>query len=378
MTFLRKIRTVLRYVFPTAADRHYLAQIAAAGQFDRDFYRMANPRLPALFRVWPERHYVQLGEGHGLCPNPRFSPRAYLYHNPDLARPGLAPLLHYIETGQAENRRVLAGALTPAPAMPVISAQDRPPRPATVAVLAHVFYPDFWAEIAPVLAAQSFDFDLFVTLTARPEAAGPEIAALQARILADFPQARLWVMPNHGRDIWPFIHLVNAGLFTPYAALCKLHSKKSPHRADGDQWRQSLIGGILGAPETTARRLSRFLADSRAGFWVADGHVYHGDHWWGINRAQGLALLARAGITAPLLPLCFPAGSIYWVKPQVLEQIRAMGLTAGDFEPEQALVDGTLAHAMERSIGLLAAHHGLATRQSHALDGPDPDPAASG
>lgn len=367
MSLIRKMKTVLRYLFPTAADRHYLAQMATAGQFDRAFYRMANPRLPALFRLWPERHYVQLGEGHGLCPNPRFSPRAYLYHNPDLVRPGLAPLLHYIETGQAENRMVLASAMTTAPAMPAITAQDLPPNPATVAVLAHVFYPSFWEEIAPLLSAQSFDFDLFVTLTE-----GTDTAALEARVRADFPQVRLWVMPNHGRDIWPFVYLVNAGVFAPYAALCKLHSKKSPHRADGDQWRQSLIGGILGPAETTARRLARFLADPGAGFWVADGHFYQGDEWWGINHAQGLALLARAGITPPLPPLSFPAGSIYWVKPPVLEQIRALRLTAAEFEPEQALVDGTLAHAMERSIGLLAAYQGLATRQSHALDRPDP------
>jgi hypothetical protein len=367
MTLFRKIRTVLRYVFPNAQDRVYLARIARAGQFDRSFYLAANPRLPALFRLWPARHYVQLGEGHGLCPNPRFSPRAYLFHNPDLgAADQRRPLLHYIQTGRAENRLVLAGPGR-APPMPEIMPEiiSNTRAPADVAILAHVFYPDFWEEIAPLLAAQTFGFDLFVTLTE-----GPTTPALRARIVAAHPGAQVWVLPNHGRDIWPFIHLVNAGVFTPYRALCKLHSKKSPHRGDGDQWRQSLIGGILGDPVRTATRLARFVADDAAGFWVADGHAYHGDDWWGINRAQGLALLARAGIETGAQPLAFPAGSIYWVKPQLLDALRGLGLAADDFEPEQALVDGTLAHAMERSLGVLATHLGLAIVETRALDSP--------
>lgn len=371
MMLFRKIRTVLRYVFPSAQERAYLAQIAAAGQFDRAFYLTANPRLPALFRIWPERHYVQLGEGHGLCPNPRFSPRAYLFNNPDLLKAARQPLLHYIETGQAENRIVLAvpGA---APAMPKITPSDNVP--AEVAVLVHVFYPDFWDEIAPVLAAQTFAFDLFVTLTAS-QTDDTGTAALRTRILTAFPQAQVWVMPNHGRDIWPFIHLVNAGVFAPYRALCKLHSKKSPHRGDGDTWRQSLIQGILGDPARTATRLARFLADDKAGFWVADGHAFYGNIWWGINHAQGMALLARAGIGSKIPALEFPAGSIYWLKPQILNSLRQLDLAADEFEPEQALVDGTLAHAMERCIGLLARIQGLAIRESHMLDNPDARPS---
>ncbi len=365
-TLIRKVRTVLRYLFPTAEDRDYIALMRAEGQFDRDYYLASTPGLRRLFQIWPERHYVQLGEANGLCPNPRFSPRAYLFHNPDLDDPGIRPLLHYMRTGAAESRKVLAAAGGPAPGtLPRIESCDGPAPPAEVAILVHVYYPDFWAEMAPVLTAQRFGFDLFVTISEQSGA-----AALEARIAQTFPAARIWRMPNHGRDIFPFIHLLNAGIFEPYRAVCKLHSKKSPHRADGEAWRRSLIAGILGDPLRTEARLARFLADESAGFWVSDGHLFEGDQWWGINGARAAEILARGGLQLGDGPLRFPAGSIYWTKPPVLARLAALSLGAADFEPEQALVDGTTAHAVERIMGCLAQADGLQIRQSTDLDRP--------
>lgn len=348
---LRKIRTVLRYLFPTAQDRAYLARIRESGLFDRAFYLQSNAGLNRLFHIWPERHYVQLGERIGTCPNPGFSPRAYLFHNPDLAQE-THPFLHYIDKGRAEHRMVLAPSSPDAvPVLPVIT--PRKGRAAPVAVVVHAFYPDFWDEIAPLLAAQGFDFDLFVTLTKRD---GTE--ALRARVLKAFPDAQVWLMPNHGRDILPFVHLVNSGVLAPYAAVCKLHSKKSPHRSDGDAWRKALVAGVLGDAGPTSARLEQFLALPGAGFWTAEGQRYEGDHWWGVNRPRAEALMTRAGLTPPAGPLVFPAGSIYWIKPPVLQALAALGLEAADFEPEQALVDGTTAHSVERMMGWLAAQAG--------------------
>ena len=365
LSLIQKIRTVLRYAFPTKEDRAYIAQMQAAGQFDRQYYLTATPNLKTLFRIWPERHYVQMGEANGLCPNPRFSPRAYLFNNPDLAQAAPAPLLHYMSIGQAQNRIVLAplGVGLPDPAsLPDITPSDRPDPSAPVAVLIHIYYADFWEEIAPLLAAQLFEFDLFITLTE-----SPGTAALPAQIIAAFPQARVWQMPNHGRDIYPFVHLLNAGLFTPYNAVCKIHSKKSPHRADGEDWRRALIAGVLGTPEITQTRLKRFQADPNIGFWVSDGQIYEGDTWWGANRTRTGELMGRSGITQGH-DLRFPAGSIYWIKPALLARLTALNLTPGDFEPEQALVDGTTAHAVERFLGALAEDENLRIVEASLLD----------
>jgi len=282
----RRIRTVLRFVFPTRSQRRYERALRQSGRFDRAFYIAANPRLRALFRLAPERHYIVFGEALGLSPNPHFSPRAYLFHNPDLAIMGVAPLLHYIGEGEQQQRRVLLPADQRGygdAILPEISAAAVPADPAPVAVVVHLFYHDMWDEFAAALRPQRFAFDLYVTITGTDADTG----GLKRRILTQFPEARIWAMPNHGRDIFPFVHLVNAGVLDLYRAVCKLHSKKSPHRRDGDAWRRALTDGILGDPGQTKARLTAFLGDQRAGFWVADGQFYRGDEWWGPNRPSG-------------------------------------------------------------------------------------------
>lgn len=354
--FRRKAATVLRYLFPTAGDRAYLAALRSSGQFDRAYYLGSNPRLNPLFRIWPDRHYVQLGEANGVCPNPGFSPRAYLFHNPDLGDLK-QPLLHYIEVGRDEGRVVLAAPVPDAvPQMPVLAPRATPG--ADVAVALHLYYPELWDEFADRLAAQRFDFDLYVTLAARSDLPEEETRNLKARITARFPQALVWTLPNHGRDILPFLHLLDQGVLAPYRAVCKLHGKRSPHRADGDVWRQDLVSGVLGDPARTEARLRAFLADPEAGLWVSDGHLHEGNDWWGTNRPRAEELRRRAGMAPFDDPLRFPAGSIYWARSEVLAALGALKLTAEDFEPEQALVDGTTAHVIERLMGHIAKEAG--------------------
>jgi len=361
--FLRRAGIVLRFVFPGRAARAYAGNIRASGMFDRDFYLLSNPRLRRLFRLAPERHYVLFGETAGLCPNAGFSPLAYRFNNPDIGdRP---PLLHYIESGRAERRRVLNTDTPDLPALPVPASGDLPDDPAPVAVALHLYYHALWPEFAEALERQAFDFDLYVTATGTED----DIAPLRRAIQERFPSARVWALPNHGRDIFPFLHLLRHGVLAPYAAVCKLHSKQSPHRADGAEWRRALTAAVLGPPERTARRLEAFLTDPSAGLWTAPGQIHEGDAEWGMNRPRAVALLERAGLPAPASPLRFPAGSIWWAKPAVLEKLRALDLGAADFEPEQALVDGTTAHAIERLMGPLTALAG-----QNILTGPELDP----
>lgn len=363
--FIHRMRTLKRFLFPLADERRYARLLQNAPEFDRSYYVHSNPRMHALFQRAPELHYVLFGEALGLSPNPHFSPRAYLFHNPDLAAKGVQPLRHYIERGQAEARKVQLPSDHrgyDGPSLPTLSTADIPENPAPVAVLLHLYYHDMWPEFSRALKAQCFDFDLYVTLTGDAETTAP----LQGEIQRAFPQARVWAFPNHGRDIFPFVYLLNVGLFEPYRALCKLHSKKSPHRTDGDHWRQLLMAGVLGDPVQTQARLATFLADPTLGFWVADGEFYQGNEWWGPNRARAETLLARQGISTHT-ELSFPAGSIYWIKPALMQRIRDLKLNAEDFEPEQALVDGTTAHAMERALGYLTLDEGLRVCEAHQL-----------
>jgi len=361
----------LRHIFPSARDRAYERAIARAGIFDRALYLQSHPKPHWLLRQNPERHYVQYGEAAGFSPNGRFSPRAYLFHNPDLDPATTRPLWHYLETGGDEARLVWQdpdGGIVPdfPPAPTPIEA------PAPVAVVLHLYYLDMWDEFAALLEQQYFAFDLWITLT--DDGPSGRAQTLRTEILIRFPRARVHVVPNHGRDIYPFIWMLGSGVLSPYEAVCKLHSKKSPHRADGDAWRQDLTQGVLGAGEVTQRRLQRFLEMPHAGFWVAQGQHYEGDMYWGVNRARAVELLAHRGLSLPQGPLSFPAGSIYWVRQALLQRWADLDLTAGEFEPEQALVDGTTAHTIERLLGSLAQISGLTIVTPEQLDIAGPRP----
>lgn len=342
------LKNLMRLLWPSASERAYETVLNASPLFDRQFYLESNPQMHPLYKRNPERHYIQRGEALGLLPNPDFSPLAYKHHNPDLGPMSDSPLWHYIQTGKAENRQIRDAPLDHLPKGVVLPPVTAPARPAVYAVVLHLFYPQMWDDIAARLNAQSFAFDLFVTL--------PEGSTHKDTITAAFPNARVTILPNHGRDMFPFLHLINSGALDSYQAICKLHTKKSPHRSDGDIWRTALLDGVLGDGDLTQQRLDRFMTDNNAGLWVAAGQHLSGIRWWGSNRARTLDLLGRLNIATDGSDLSFPAGSIYWIKPPVLKALKAMSIHYGDFELELAQVDGTTAHALEHGLGYLVAH----------------------
>jgi hypothetical protein len=362
-----------RFAFPNRSQRSYIRQVRRSNLFDPVFYRNNYPGLRPLFRWLPVRHYVTIGEREALRPNPDFSPVFYLHYNPDVRESGIPAFLHYLEMGHREGRitKELPEAL-------IANVKDMPLLPSgairrarRLAIVAHVFYPDLWDEMAETIAAAGLDADLYVTITDR----GAETDALMAEIAGRFPEARCFRFPNRGRDILPFVHLVNAGLFAGYEAVCKIHTKRSPHRQDGDHWRRHLMRGILPAGGAEAL-VARFLADPEAAIWVADGQHYRSPEWWGSNRAGVARLLRRLEIRVTCDDdLAFPAGSMYWLKPLMLTMIKGMMLEPDEFEPEVSQVDGTLAHAFERALGFIAAAGDLRIRETGELGGhPPPAP----
>lgn len=360
-TLLRRTARLARLALPDPRLAARVREIRRSGLFDRAFYRATNPGLHPIYRRFPERHYLLFGESAGLWPCAGFSPTAYLARNRDLGDLR-APLLHYARTGRAEGRSgepLAEGDLEPGD----LAALARRPPGSAFAAAVHIHYAELWPEIRDALRGCGVALDLFVTVSER----GAGTAEVVRRIQADWSEARVVATPNRGRDILPFARLVAAGLLDPYAAVCKLHTKRSPHRGDGDRWRRHLIAGLLD-PARLASRLEAFLADAEATLWVADGQIYRGRRRWGLNEARALDLLARAGLAADPAALGFPGGSMGWMKPAVVARVRALGLEPQDFEPERAQLDGTLAHAFERALGYLAAADGGAIREASELD----------
>lgn len=360
---LSKLGQVLAFVLPDPSEAGYARAVRRSGLFDADWYRQNHSSLHPLFRVLPLRHYLRRGEAMGLQPGPGFSPNDYLRLNPDVAAAGVSALRHYLGSGLREGRPTKGSTPEKLPefsARPLRFDPDRARAP--VAIHLHIYYPDLWPDMRTRLRNAGYEYDLYVTLTWR----GTETAALQELIQTEFPAAFVTLMPNRGRDILPFVELLNAGAFDGYAAIAKIHTKKSPHRTDGAVWRDHLLEGVL--PMTgAAKRLAAFLDDHDAGMCVSDGQVYCGPEWWGTNRDKVLALLRRVEIDDGGQVLAFPAGSIWWARPLVIGMLKALRLDPSLFEIESGQIDGTLAHAVERALGMLTLSAGLKLRQVSEL-----------
>ena len=152
-------------------------------------------------------------------------------------------------------------------------AADRPERIA-VAVVAHVYYEDTWPDIAGALRSLTIPFDLIVTTVAGRE-------RLIETIGQAYPRAEIEIVENRGRDVGPFMALLERGRLDRYRYICKIHGKKS---IDGG--RKSLYGRDV-APPAAVRPLGGAGAARRGNRHVRARPVDRDDRSESVPIAEG-------------------------------------------------------------------------------------------
>lgn len=351
----------------TGDDATYLREVKKSGLFDRDFYRRKNPQLMSLYLRFPERHFIRWGEAAGLFPNPNFSPRAYFRLNPDIFHSDSShalsqrPFFRYIQQGHQPERP----SLDPSPLEPQVQVPDIRPmqRQAPFAVVAHVYYPKLWRELFEAVSDSGIEVDWVITITDQ----GQQSHQLYSSLANELPNAQIVLMPNHGRDIFPWVHVLNSEILSGYSAVLKIHTKMSPHLEHGDQWREDILRGLLPSDDLQ-KQLAEFINDRNSGLLAPSDQFHRGDRWWGSNKARAKALVQRIGIELDDHVLEFPAGSMFWVKPELIDVMKSINLSYADFEREDGATDGTTAHAYERIIGHLVSHQGLRMARMKSSD----------
>ena len=104
-----------------------------------------------------------------------------------------------------------------------------------VAVVAHIYYEDTWPDIAGALRGLTIPYDLIVTTVAGRE-------RLVETIRRTHPRAEIEIVENCGRDVGPFMLLLERGRLDGYRYVCKISRQKI------DGWRpQDLHGGYVAA-----------------------------------------------------------------------------------------------------------------------------------
>ncbi|KAB7768021.1 MULTISPECIES: glycoside hydrolase family 99-like domain-containing protein [Xanthomonas] len=247
----------------------------------------------------------------------------------------------------------------------------QPKRPANERphVVIHAWYVDVLEELLAQLREAAFDHQLIVTTTER-NLAGVNLALKQQGM-----EAEVVVHDNHGRDILPFLRIADRLLDAGVSVVLKLHTKRSVHRQDGDQWRREMVGSLLDRDRVKAI-VEAFQQRPDLGLVAPEGHLQPLSFYWGANEQAVRALATRMGLAQPDIETAvFAGGSMFWVRLQAIQPILDCHLQAGEFEKEAGQVDGTLAHAIERLFSLCTVDRGFALTSAASLVGAEHAPA---
>jgi lipopolysaccharide biosynthesis protein len=239
-----------------------------------------------------------------------------------------------------------------------VAMADTGPPPKTnlsVALTAHVFYPELIDEVLTCWRKMPDGTPLFVTTTR--ERAGVVLARL-----GDLPGLTVLTDENRGRDVAPFLALMWSGRLDAYDVVLKLHTKRSPHLRYGDLVRRALYLALAGSRDDIGRILAIF-ADPKVGMvgW-APVFLTTGRHWR-TNRQRVEALVDRMGMPMPEAPGFF-GGTMFWFRPAAMTPLARLPLGRQHFEPESGQLDGTLHHALERCFSLAASGAGFSVRDT--------------
>jgi len=223
-----------------------------------------------------------------------------------------------------------------------------------MAVCLHLYYPEVWPEMRDELQTLPKPLDVFITI--------PRFAATPAlaQIVSDLPGVRFFPERNRGRDVLPWLRLLDQGVFDPYDWVCKLHTKRSPHVADGAGWRQRLVQGLFGQRDARSNLLQRL--NSLHGEGIAgppDALIESNDRRFvgacgpALRRTRARLGWAPSPVVAPYF-----AGTMFWFRPKALRPLSVLARDPDFFPVEARQTDGTPAHAVERLVGECAARMG--------------------
>ncbi len=222
------------------------------------------------------------------------------------------------------------------------------------AVVCHVYYVEVYAELLEAIKRVP-SADVYISLVE-----GKSESLLDI-IKNDFPDSYIHVFKNHGRDVYPFLKFIQSGVLYKYDAVLKIHSKqskndRSSYDFDGESWRKNVLNELVPISGIDAI-LEKFVASKKVGVICHNDYIYDDEHM-GSNEVYLKMLCNSLGLDFNRDEFEFPAGTMFWIKPWLLRHLDALELTANDFDPEPLALDGTMAHALERFIGVVAIKAG--------------------
>lgn len=344
--------------------------IRKSGLFDKDYYLKTNPDISER-NIDPLEHFCSFGWREMRNPNPGFDIYFYFRDNPDLDEKTINPLYHYIQYGRDEGRitkeiEIIDEELIPKADINNVITGRINPGSFRIAVVLHLYYTDLIEEIATYLKNIAPPFDLFVSV----EKEKIDIVKTSLNDLLTEVNVYVKSFDNTGRDIGPFLSFYKDKLGN-YDLVCKIHGKKSMHKYGLRNWRKFLLDNLLGSKEIVETIKSEFAEDPDLGLIFPLAHPYI--EKIGLHKGWAKNDYQRLSQVFPNINLnkykdgnfIFPAGSMFWFRPQSLQELNKLETITGNVEYEKGKEDGTLAHLIERLFGILPVESGYKIKSAY-------------
>ena len=274
---------------------------------------------------------------------PGFHPGIYSEQH-GVEEPRVDPLASYLRAGLPEGPWRFE----------VISSEGAPakvPTEVRVALHLHVYYPDLLGEILERLSMNAAKPDLFVSVP------NDTVAAVVRKMMRKYGKylIKIEVVPNAGRDLGPMLTAFGSSFVEHYDIVGHLHTKKSVDIADEDTgkvWYRFLMENLLGGKARMADLiLGRMGEDPSIGMVFPDDPNIVG---WGANRSHAEKLGAKLGLGDFPENMAFPVGSMFWARTEAIRPLFDLGLDWQDYPEEPLPYDGSMLHALERLLPLVA------------------------
>ncbi|AEP31212.1 hypothetical protein GNIT_3117 [Glaciecola nitratireducens FR1064] len=220
----------------------------------------------------------------------------------------------------------------------------------SVGVCIHVFYPHLLPQVFSYIANIPNIRRIIVTCSIDAEKRIKQ--ALSKNLLVE-----VIALNNKGRDILPWLTIADEKL-SECDLVLKLHTKKTPHQPELAGWRNQLYWQLMDK-DFCKQTLQAFVDNKNLGIVIPNYHptiVRHVN--WGQNFEIAKTVAHALDIKLPKENNTFPAGSMFWYRPSALSSLTKGSWRHLEFPEEAGQTDGTVIHAIERVIRLVAEHSG--------------------
>lgn len=234
-----------------------------------------------------------------------------------------------------------------------------------LAVIIHLYYPERWGVIKDKLEYLDPDsYDLFITASIKD----PDVEEIVKKYK---PDAHVYIVPNRGRDVLPFIYLASRLIHNGYEYILKIHSKKSTHRTDGAEWFQDVLDKLLPSKSIVNDALAELSKSGDPASIIGPaGHLVSLQRYMGGNETILKDLISKIfseKVAKTVIKdsdhYSYFAGTMFWARLDALDHLLGLYLLPEDFQSEQNQIDGTMAHAVERVICVIAKIDGKIIKQ---------------